>query len=108
MFGDFYVELSRILPKKVCFSSDNLKKEQRDKNLEKAIEIVDNFIIENPIYKTRFIELFGNMEYSMMIKDILAGYVFYNTDNIHRNTGADVFLDKRSICYTKFSILDII
>ena len=107
LFGDLYVELSKVLPKKICFSSENIKKTCRDENLKRAKEIVNEFINGNLRYERRLIELIGKVERDILIKDLLAGYIFYCTDNVNRNTGADVFEDRRSICYSKFSILDI-
>lgn len=108
LFGDLYVELSKILPKKICFSSSNIKKSCREENLKLATETINSFINDNLGYASRLFELFGEVERSALVKDILIGYIFYCTDNINRNTGADVFMDKRSVCYSKYSILDLI
>ena len=106
MFDDFYLQLLMVLPKKVCFSVDNMKQSVRKANLELAIKTIGNFLDKNPLYKSRYVELFSYKDFSVLINDILIGYVLYLTNNINRGTGADVFADKRSVCYSKTSILD--
>lgn len=106
MFDDFYIELIKILPKKIVFSKDNVNKVKREKNLQIAIKTVKDFIEDNKLYKNRLSELFLNKDYTILIGDILIGYVLYLTPHINKYTGADVFSDSRSICYSKTSILD--
>ena len=107
MFGDLYVELSTILSKKLCFSKDNLNKAVRDKNLELAVYIVNKFLVDNPLYKKRLFEFYPHKDYSVLVGDVIVGYILYITPHINKRTGADVFLDKRSICFSKVSILDL-
>ena len=107
MFSDLYVELSIILPKKICFSKDNLNKKVRDNNLELAVYLVNKFLVDNPLYKKRLSEFFPHRDYSVLVGDIIVGYILYLTPHINKGTGADVFLDKRSICFSKVSILDL-
>lgn len=108
LVGDLYVELSKVLPIKVCFSNCNLKTEIRKSNYEIAKNVINAFIDENPIYKTRLEELYYKTDVDSIIKDLIIGYVFYLTPHINKYTGADVFADRRSICYSKISILDYI
>lgn len=106
MLDDFYIELIKILPKKVVFSKDNLNKDNRQKNLQLANKTVKDFLEGNQLYKNRLLELFLCKDYSSLINDIIIGYVLYLTPHINRGTGADVFADTRSVCYSKPSILD--
>lgn len=106
MFDDFYIELIKILPKNIVFSKDNVNKVKREKNLQIAIKTVKDFIEDNKLYKNRLSELFLNKDYTILIGDIIIGYVLYLTPHINRGTGADVFADTRSVCYSKPSILD--
>ena len=107
MYNDFYVELYKILPRKICFSNDNLKNENRNNNYKKAINILKNFFNENIVYYNKLKELYPYKHLDYIIKDVLAGYILFLTPNINKNTGADVYSDRRSICYSKISILDI-
>ena len=107
MFDDLYVELSAIIAKKLCFSKDNLNKAVRDKNLELVVNIVNKFLVDNLQYKKRLFEFYPHKDYSVLVGDIIVGYVLYLTPHINKGTGADVFLDKRSICFSKVSILDL-
>ena len=106
MFDDFYLELLEILPKKICFSTNNKNKKIRQKNLTTALKVVDKFLEENPIYKIRLKELYFYKKYSTLLYDVIVGYVLYLTPNINKGTGADVFLDSRSICYGKTSVIE--
>lgn len=107
MFNDFYVELSRLLPKKVCFSNDNLNKSVRNTNLQLAVNTVNMFLVKNPIYRKRVLKFYPYKDYGVLIGDIIVGYVLYLTPHINKGTGADVFADKRSICFLEISILDL-
>ena len=106
MFNDFYVELNFVLSRKICFSKDNIKKENRVKNLEKAKSVLKNFLESNVDYYNKLKEIYYNKSIESLLLDVLAGYVLYLTPNINKNSGADVYADKRSVCYSKTSIID--
>lgn len=108
MFLDLYVELIKFLPKKICFSNENLKTDKREENLKKAKKIVKDFIKENCLYKKRLYELFPYKETETLINDILIGYIIFLTPQINKCSGADVFNDKRSVCYSKYLILNVL
>ena len=65
------------------------------------------FIDKNLKYKRRLVELYRRKVDDSFIEEMLWGYVLFITYNINRGTGADVFWDKRSVCYKKLSILDV-
>ena len=106
MYNDFYFELYNFLPRKICFSNDNLKNENRNRNYTKAILIIKNFLNTNIMYLNKLKELYPYKNFNYIIKDVLAGYILFLTPHINKNTGADVYTDKRSVCYSKASILD--
>ena len=108
MQGDFYVELLQVLPKKVCFSIDNQNKKVRDKNFALAQYTVKEFLDKNHLYQKRLKELFLCKDHNALINDIIVGYVLFLTPHINKWTGADVFSDTRSVCYSKTSILDLL
>lgn len=107
MYNDLYVELNYVLPKKICFSNENFKKENRVKNFEKAIGIIKNFLKENVIYYNKLKEFYAYKDLNVLVKDILVGYIMFLTPHINKNSGADVYADKRSVCYSRVSILDL-
>ena len=107
MYNDFYVELYKVLPKNICFSKDNMNRETRAKNYNNAIIIINNFLSNNSIYKLKLSEIYSYKNIDIIVKDVLVGFVLYLTPHINKNTGADVFLDARSVCYSKISILDV-
>ena len=107
MLFDLYVELLNVVPKNICFSSKNYNFEARSKNKALAKEKVKQFLSDNINYQSRLTELFLNTELDCIIDNILIGYILFLTPRINKNTGADVFQDKRSIYYTRYSILDL-
>lgn len=107
MYCDFYTELALILDKKVCFSQANLTNVTRKNNLKIAREIIAKFLNENALYKNKVYEFFPKTPESVIIDNILYGYTLLVSTNINRGTGADIFKDKRSVCYTIASIIDI-
>lgn len=108
MFCDFYVELSRVLDKKICFSSNNLKNDSRQKNLILAKETVIKFLNENSCYRKKLEEYFSTDNQNIIINNVLYGFLLIVSSHINRGTGADIFLDKRSICYSQTSIIDVL
>lgn len=107
MIYDFFVELSFSLSKDICFSNKNKQVTVRVENLEKSKNIIKNFISSNLIYKKRLKELYRCEIEDSFINEILWGYILFITSDINCGTGADVFWDKRSVCYNCVSILDI-
>lgn len=107
MTHDFYVELTFVLDKKVCFSVVNKKENARKVNFEMAKRIVSEFIDKNLKYKRRLVELYRRNIDNNFIEEMLWGYVLFITYNINRGTGADVFRDSRSVCYKRVSVLDL-
>lgn len=107
MYGDMYIELAQIIPKRLCFSIDNLKSENRANNYKIVFEKISKFIDENKLYKEKLFEFFPHKNYKNLILDIIVGYTFYLTPHINRNTGADVLADRRSVCYSCVLLLDL-
>lgn len=108
MFNDFFVELSLVLERKTCFSPQNNNSVARLKNLQLAKNTVKQFLKANQNYLDKINEYYKNKNEEGMINDILYGYLLKITSTINRGTGADIFLDKRSICYSQVSILDLL
>ena len=107
LINDFYVELKKVLNKKVCFSIDNLSSKKRMQNLQLAIKTIKDFLEVNKVYEIEIKKHYKTYNDETIIDLLLQGYVFYITPNIDKHTGADVFRDKRSVCYRVFSILDL-
>ena len=105
MINDVYVELSFFLDKKVCFSKNNTNEKVREENAKQAHLIIQNFLNNNPMYIQK-LETFYSKNKSQMISDILWGYTMMVSSNINRWTGADIFWDKRSVCYCRHSVFD--
>ena len=108
MYFDFYPELTLFLDRKICFSAQNNKQSIRKENLKIANSIIKNFLIKNINYYNKFIELFPNRDINIIISNILYGYVLNISSNINKGNGADIFLDKRSVCYSNTSIIDLL
>lgn len=106
-YGDLYLNLLNVLEKKICFSKDNLKKENRENNLIKAKNLVKKYIEEDFRYYNKIKSLYKNIMFDDVIDEILWGYIIFITPKVNYGTGADVFWDKRSIYYKKISILDL-
>ena len=107
MLYDFYVELINVLDRKTCFSNNNCKASVRTENLGKSKQIIKTFIKSNINYKKRINELYRKDISDDFISEILWGYILFVTTDINSGTGADVFWDKRSVCYKELSILDV-
>ena len=108
LFCNVYSALKTILPRKVCFSDDNYNETTRNRNYIIAKNTIANFLEETPFVRNKLNEYYLNKEVDNLVNDILYGYLLYLTPKIHKGTGADIFRDKRSVCYSPFSMLDII
>ena len=77
-------------------------------SIENQINICKQFLNDNNLYKARISEFFPSFKLERLIEEILWGYVAFITPHINSYSGADVFLDKRSVCYSKFSVIDFL
>lgn len=108
LFEDLCVEIALLLPKKVCFSADNFNSFVREENLKTAREIVRKFLLDNVRYKIELESEYGVYNIDYLVDNVLCAYLIYLTPHINKGSGADIFLDKRSICYKRHSIIDIL
>lgn len=56
----------------------------------------------------RLVEIYGNFGLDTIVKYLLYAYLLTTTTKINKGSGADIFLDNRSVCYSKISIIDIV
>lgn len=106
--NNLYLPLENFLPRKTCFSNDNHNSQKRKSNLETAIATVSSFLNNNPATLRVLYEYYPYISFEDLLLTVLYGYLLYLTPNINKGTGADIFADKRSICYSPVSIIDII
>lgn len=105
---DVYEELTFLIPKNLCISTNNLKVATRKENLEKVTSLVREFLKENPDYTKLLIEYYGYDDIIRIVNDIVIGYVYYLTNCYGNYFHIDIFKDKRSICYSYISLIDIL
>ena len=108
MCNDLYMELMEQIPRFLCISSKNITNSVRKENFEKVNSIITNFIENNENYKQMLKKLFSNKELKNIISDIVIGYVFFITQTNLKYNHIDIFRDKKSICYSPISIIDIL
>lgn len=108
LLSEIYTKLLFVLDRKICFNNCNLNKAVREYNFKKAKQVISNFIDENAHYKIAIKKVFAKIDFNSIVEEILWGYILFITPNINKSTGADVFLDKRSVCYSKNSIIDLL
>ena len=104
---DLYLEFMDIIPKNLCISSNNKTNIMRKENFNKVVYIITIFFKNNPKYQQKILELF-NKSFDYLTYDIIAGYVFNLSNTIPRYIGIDIFRDKKSICYTPVSVIDLL
>lgn len=105
---NIYLELCNILPKQIFISQKNIVSATRKENLNNAKSVINSYIENNIEIKKSLFSLFKNNNLEIIIGDIVIGYVFYLTNSVPRMNGIDIFRDKRSVCYSPISIIDII
>ena len=106
--NDLFIELSEVIKTTDCISSKNLNNKVRLSNKENVLNQINNFLNENPIYTETLLKLYNQKEISQIIEDLLMGYTFYLACSFGRIGEIDIFKDKRSVCYSPISIIDII
>ena len=105
--NDVYQELSQLIKASTCISTKNQVNKVREDNLKAVRTTIKNFIENNNNYSIELNRLYKNRAIKDIVDDILMGYVFYLSNTIDRCKGVDIFKDKKSICYTEVSIIDI-
>ena len=107
MCNDFYQELANIIPYHVCISAKNLVQKNRENNWEFVKEKLITFLNNNKNYSTELARLYRESQLNNKIDEFLIGYVFFIA-NTNKTKEVDIFKDKRSICYSEISIINII
>ena len=105
---ELYIELQNFIPNQICITSKNTSFSSRNENLNKIYSIVNNFVEKNSYYKNKILYFYKDEQFNNIIKKIVIGYVFYLSNAIPRYVSIDIFRDRRSICYSPISIIDII
>lgn len=105
LINDLYQELINIIPKSLCISSKNLVNSTREKNLQKVKMYINDFFKDNESYIQTINDLFS-VKYNEMIEDVIIGFCFYLSQT--KNNDIHIFKDKRSICFSEVSIIDIL
>lgn len=106
--NDLYIELTQIIPYNLCLSSKNLNNIIRQENKEKVKSIIKKFIKENINYEKEIKKIYKDYDNERILDEIIIGYVFYLANTIRKFFTIDIFYDKKSICYSPISIIDII
>ncbi len=108
MCNDLFQELKNLIPTNICISYENLPNEARRNNLNRVNSIVINFLYKNKIYADMVCKFYNEEKVTdNLIKTIVTGYVFYIATTNDKYKDLDIFKDKRSICYTDISLLDV-
>lgn len=102
LINDLYQEL--VLPIEKIYSNDNLDVTKRKENYLICYKIIENYLKNNKNYQI-LVENIYKMPIKDIIEDILIGYCFYISQT---KFDYDIFKDKKSVLFTKISIIDIL
>ena len=105
--NDFFVELSYVIKYTDCISSKNIGNLERSKNLKKVKNQIIKFLNDNIDYRDKIFEIYIKQELSQIIDELTIGFVFYLSQTRFRFNNIDIFRNKRSICYSPISVIDI-
>ena len=105
---DLYMELNELIPKPIIVSSKNTILFNRKHNLNMVTDIVNAFLEENIDYKQKVLEIYKNSSFENIINDIVIGYTLFYCNSSYKYNSIDIFKDKRCICYSPISKVDIL
>ena len=105
MINDLYQELKSIVVFEKCYSEKHIEANERNKSLENLKKEIIEFFKNNENYANAIQSLFLK-SYDKMLDEIIVGCWFYYSQ-LNSNE-IDIFKDKKSITYTKVSIIDIL
>lgn len=103
----FFQELLVIIPTSLCISKDNMVNKTREENAQIVKNKVIDFLKNNNNYVVELAKLYHNKDVMGRVDDFITGFVFYLTCVNDKFQNIDIFKDKKSICYTEISIVDI-
>lgn len=107
--NDLYKEFESLIPRTLCISYHNMTKKIREENYKKVLSLIENFFVQNNFYKNETLELYNQKCLSKeFFEDMLIGYVFYLSYKMNNFYRFDIFKDKKSICFTPISVIDVI
>lgn len=107
MCNDLYMELIAIIPKSLFISTANKTLLKRKANKDIIIKKIEKFLKQNNQYYIMLIGFFLKSTEEEIINDIILGLTFFITTQSEAYKDIDIFNDKRSVCYSPISFLDI-
>lgn len=108
MCNDLYIELEEILPSKICISPTNISSIRRKENYSIAYGSILAFLTARNDYCEKVAYFYKDKELDFIINEIIIGYVFYLSSTRKRNEQFDIFKNKKSICYSPISLIDML
>lgn len=107
MCNDLYPELISICPKKLFISSKNKTLKYRKENLKSIKTAINTFIEENTDYRHLLQAHYLDKTTEEVIDILVIGLTFYLANTIKSSQDLDIFHDKKSVCYSPISIIDL-
>lgn len=107
LINDIYQEFNEFLPKENLFNERNMKTEQRLNNYNQYCSLIKDYLNNHSDYLKEVYGVYHNINIESLIDDLLMGYVFYLSEIDDKLQKFDIFKDKKSICFTEISILDV-
>ena len=108
MCNDFFIELSYSVPKVICFSEKNCSHARRKANFETLSNLIMKFLQENITYEKIILELYKVSQIEDIIYEIIIGYVLFVVASNNKLVGVDIFKNKKSVCYSPISVVDLL
>ena len=103
---NLFLDLSKEIKVQNCISPKNFNIETRTENKSIIISKIQEHI-NTKNYHVQ-IKKFYNCDFDGAVKYILPAFVYYLTQFNFKYSGVDIFKDKRSVCYSPVSSIDIL
>ncbi len=106
MCNDLFQELQKKIPNRICISDANTYESVRKRNFSEVKRTIKRFVAANSVYSKAIKEIYQSKIDNNILEEIVISYIFFLANTEHKNI--DIFKDKKSICYSEISLLDLL
>ena len=107
--NDLYQELLKICKTSDFINSSYISEKNRVNGYKKVSSSIMTFLKQQQIYAKMLLQIYNQEKITVdIIDDLIVGITLYIISTQENYSQMDVFTDKKSICYRRISILDVL
>lgn len=106
--NDLFQEILKEIPKSRFINANYINDDNRKLNYNLVKKDLRQFIYSNENYNLELKKYYDRISLDDLTEELIEGIIFYITNTDNRYTKVDMYNDKKSLCYTPISLVDLI